>query len=630
MRPLISALLLLIAPSAALAQDGGGFNAHGFNLVPQDGDLRDGLSLYRPGSLGAGEWFAGGLVEYANRPLLFITERAGEEPQTAIALNHLAVLHATGGIALHERARLGLTAPIYFTSTGFDGTQGPTLGDLRADGLFLISMPDEDRLGLGIAGWLDLPTGSTDRYLGRRTVAGGFSAIGTYELDRWTFTGNLGLQLEPTVDFENFKGADTLLTGAGARYLLSERSSLGLEALMRSALTRNEVGNTGSPAEAILSFKHRDPGGAYVTAGLAAPLSQGVGAAAWRIFLGGGFGRMGPVEPRDRDGDGIPDKLDACPDEPETFNDYIDEDGCPDALATLRVVVRYQGQPVEGADLLITGPQGEERAMSTGSPLDRQVVPETLWQVEAKKGACLQGSTRALVNEGIQEAMVDLALLPSAAVRVTVTDASGQPVPNARLLWESENMACLPDPPDFDTLGTARAEIGAGEHRIIVGAPGYRVSEVPFIVERGDELEIEVKLQTTKLRVEKKRIVILDKVQFEFNKATIKPESFELLDEVADVIRRNPQAGRVEVQGHTDNRGRAAYNLELSDRRAKSVRDYLIEHGVAPERLLARGFGLTTPIATNDTEAGRATNRRVEFVLIDQADQQIEEPADAE
>jgi len=71
---------------------------------------------------------------------------------------------------------------------------------------------------------------------------------------------------------------------------------------------------------------------------------------------------------------------------------------------------------------------------------------------------------------------------------------------------------------------------------------------------------------------------------------------------------------RIEIQGHTDNKGSAAYNLKLSDRRAASVRKYLVSHGVLSNRLVSRGYGLTRPIVPNDTEQNRALNRRVQFI----------------
>lgn len=117
--------------------------------------------------------------------------------------------------------------------------------------------------------------------------------------------------------------------------------------------------------------------------------------------------------------------------------------------------------------------------------------------------------------------------------------------------------------------------------------------------------------------IKPERLEILDKVYFEFDKATLLPESFPLLTQVAAVILAHPELKVVRVDGHTDNIGGAAYNKDLSTRRAESVRTFLIQQGVAPERLSFQGFGFERPIATNDTEEGRGENRRVEFLIID-------------
>ena len=120
--------------------------------------------------------------------------------------------------------------------------------------------------------------------------------------------------------------------------------------------------------------------------------------------------------------------------------------------------------------------------------------------------------------------------------------------------------------------------------------------------------------------LERTRIAILDKVFFAFNKATILPESFQLLDDVAAVIAAHPEVGRVQVEGHTDDKGNDAYNLKLSQSRADAVKLYLVNRGIPAERLVAVGFGETRPIETNQTEDGRSANRRVEFNLIDQVE----------
>ena len=124
----------------------------------------------------------------------------------------------------------------------------------------------------------------------------------------------------------------------------------------------------------------------------------------------------------------------------------------------------------------------------------------------------------------------------------------------------------------------------------------------------------------SRVRVTKEKIEILDKVFFETNKATIKPVSYAILNEVALVLVRNPNLRRVRVEGHTDDQGKDAYNLQLSQRRVDSVLAYLVNQGVGADRLEARGFGETQPIADNKTAQGRAENRRVEFRIMESVD----------
>ena len=107
-------------------------------------------------------------------------------------------------------------------------------------------------------------------------------------------------------------------------------------------------------------------------------------------------------------------------------------------------------------------------------------------------------------------------------------------------------------------------------------------------------------------------IVIRQQIFFQHNRAVIRPQSFPILDTVAQVMRDFPDI-TIEVQGHTDSRGNDAYNMRLSQQRADSVRQYLIGQGIAPERLTSRGYGETVPIESNATDEGRALNRRVEF-----------------
>jgi len=112
--------------------------------------------------------------------------------------------------------------------------------------------------------------------------------------------------------------------------------------------------------------------------------------------------------------------------------------------------------------------------------------------------------------------------------------------------------------------------------------------------------------------LETKGEVTLHGVHFDFNQATLRPESGKVLMEAARVLQALPEM-RVEIQGHTCDIGGRAYNLKLSQARAETVKNFLVQQGIAPDRLVPRGYGMDQPVASNDTEEGRAQNRRVVF-----------------
>ncbi|MCK5688339.1 OmpA family protein, partial [Myxococcota bacterium] len=110
---------------------------------------------------------------------------------------------------------------------------------------------------------------------------------------------------------------------------------------------------------------------------------------------------------------------------------------------------------------------------------------------------------------------------------------------------------------------------------------------------------------------------ILDKVYFKSGKATIRSRSFSLLDQVASVLKANLQVTKIQVEGHTDDRGSDTGNLALSQARAQSVLDYLVSKEIDPSRLIAIGYGEARPISSNSTKRGREANRRVRFVVLE-------------
>lgn len=139
-------------------------------------------------------------------------------------------------------------------------------------------------------------------------------------------------------------------------------------------------------------------------------------------------------------------------------------------------------------------------------------------------------------------------------------------------------------------------------------------SEPPPVAEPAPEPE-----PPKRVEVRDNKVVINEKIQFEKASDRIMEVSHDLLNEVAQVIKDNPQIKHIEVQGHASSEGSDKYNLTLSDKRAKSVRKYLVtKGGVGDKVLTAKGYGEKAPIADNETEEGREQNRRVEFVITEQ------------
>ena len=125
----------------------------------------------------------------------------------------------------------------------------------------------------------------------------------------------------------------------------------------------------------------------------------------------------------------------------------------------------------------------------------------------------------------------------------------------------------------------------------------------------------EIKKDLYLVPVEEGQVVRLNNIFFEFGKTELRSESFPELDRVAELMKNNP-AMQIEIGGHTDNVGTEEANQTLSAGRASAVREYLLGKGIAAERISSKGYGELKPAATNDTEEGRAVNRRVEFTIL--------------
>lgn len=158
--------------------------------------------------------------------------------------------------------------------------------------------------------------------------------------------------------------------------------------------------------------------------------------------------------------------------------------------------------------------------------------------------------------------------------------------------------------------GEARFILPPGNYDVVVTMPGYVSQRDKVILSEGIPMAINLPLLRSDAHIR------VSGIRFASGSAVIDPSSYPAIDDAVRLVAVNPDV-RIEIQGHTDSQGSYAGNLSLSQRRAEAVLDYIVRaHNISPLRLEARGYGSSVPIASNDTEEGRAQNRRVELVVI--------------
>lgn len=290
----------------------------------------------------------------------------------------------------------------------------------------------------------------------------------------------------------------------------------------------------------------------------------------------------------DRDGDGIRDKVDLCPDAPEDMDGYEDTDGCP------------EDQDTDGDRI----PDSRDRC-----PND----PEDYDGVEDEDGC--PDLTMDRDGDGIEDSKDQCPDQPED--KDQFEDLNGCPDPDNDKDGVLDVVdKCPLQPEDIDTF---EDEDGCPD-------PDNDKDRIPDVTDKcplepedydGDADEDGCPDIYKSIVVTANRIELKQTVFFKTNSDRIKSVSYGLLNEVAMALRDRPKI-TVRIEGHTDSRGSARYNKKLSSRRAASVRRYLMGQGVASSRMVSEGLGEESPIEDNRTKSGRAANRRVEFHITSQ------------
>lgn len=494
-----------------------GFDAIPFKLTPfRGGAVTEGVSAGLPGALRVSFFFdlAGGIL-----PLRVGAQHVGE------LIPWRLDAHLIGAYQLSRRWEVGADLPLVLAQAdnlsllgelGFPqpGVRSFVPGDLRLFGKVLAL--DAGASPLGVAGVLEvrLPTGDEQSFAGDLGVVLAPRIAVERTVGPVRLVANLGVRLRYHAQFLNLYVGNEYTFGASAAVKLPDWSWFTrTEALLElNASTPTEAPFTFAQADSLktpISFlvgaraRVRGPIGAFVFAGRGLGPS-GYGRESFRIIAGVRYA----LDRADRDGDGIPDDYDQCPDEPEDVDGFQDGDGCPD--------------PDNDNDGI---PDVEDACPNDKGPREMDGCPDT----------------------------------------------DGDEIPD-----HVDRCPTIPGEPQFDGCDEA-----------------------------GPLVELEAD-----------RIRLRGNIRFEVGEARIQKRSFRLLDEIYGILKTNPNVGPVVIEGHTDNRGSRAINVDLSTRRARAVLEYLVKKGIARERLRSFGYGFAQPIADNDTALGRTKNRRVEFRLL--------------
>jgi OmpA-OmpF porin, OOP family len=258
----------------------------------------------------------------------------------------------------------------------------------------------------------------------------------------------------------------------------------------------------------------------------------------------------------------------------------------------------YRGYACVGGAVLVAG------AMLTGCATDRSLALE---------------QARTTYQQAAQDPLI------TAHAPVALQEAHTTLL-QAERVWEEsdderevEHLAYLTE--QRVAIARERAQRHLAEEQ--VKSLGEQRGEVVIEARTREVRQLEEELAALKAKqTERGAVITLGDVLFEVDRADLKPGAYRDLSRLAELLRKSPQR-EVLIEGHTDSTGPEGYNLELSERRASAVRTFLLRQGVAPERIIARGYGESLPIAPNTTAAGRQENRRVEVVILNEGERAL-------
>lgn len=637
------------ASSTAWAQAQTKFQVEHFEPLPSQGINT--LNVGKADVLGHLKPSAGLFFNYMKEPLVIAPVGGSvDDAGGGRLIDNQLKAELLASLGLFDLASIGVAVPVVLYQNGDQLTQlgsnasvsSLVLGDIRLVPKVIVLDPKKEwtkGFGVGILLPLYLPVGD-DLFQSDGTVRiEPRLALSWMHKSGFNVSGNVGFQLlRNDEEARNFKPGNTL------RYALGMEVPVGWDKMrivgsFFGNYGLNDAANIGngnlddvdkdSPMEVDLGAQFYLPANLIANVGAGTGLNDSIGSPRLRVFASINYTPLGEPEDPDRDKDGILNEQDKCPDKPEDKDNFQDDDGCPD--------------PDNDQDTVL---DENDKCPDKKEDLDNY----------ADKDGCPDPDND---NDGILDEKDKCPLKPED--KDNFEDADGCPDPDNdkdgiadkkdlcpnspedKDGFEDEN-GC-PDP-DNDSDGVLDKDDKCPMVPGVISEKGCPIKDQDKDGIPDDKDKCPTKPETfngikdadgcpdgkASAKIEKGRIVILKKVFFATNKDKILKKSFPVLSAVAGILRANPQVTEIRIEGHTDDVGKDADNLDLSKRRAKSVKKFLVDkEKIDGKRLIDEGYGETKPLCKDVSalsktkklkrrnrkkiKACRATNRRVEFLV---------------
>jgi outer membrane protein OmpA-like peptidoglycan-associated protein len=582
--------LLGASPRDAAAAGPPGFDVNRFDPSSSGSDWFANESLDLRGS---GRVAVGLVGDYGYKPFVLYN---GDGSERSVLVRHQLFGHFGVGIVLFDRLRLDASLPVAFFQDGgvgvfngvaYSSNNDTTLGDARvgADLRLVGEYGSPFSLALGVQA--RLPTGDDQAYTGDGSgeVRVGPRAMIAGDVGAFTYAARVAEVYRSsgqTIQGLGTIGSEFQFGAAAGLRVADKHLTIGPEVYGATVTQGDVFAKRTTPVELLVGGHYHAGGGFRLGLGGGPGLTRGVGEPEVRLLASVEWmpdvGKPPPPPPpSDRDGDGVPDMLDACPDVPGVASNDPKQNGCPPPDRDKDGILDANDACPDFA-----GPASDDPAKNGCPDRDKDGILDKVDACPDDPGVPSDDPAKNGCPDKDKDGILDKA--------DACPDDAGPPS-------EDPTKNGCPDKDKdgiIDKLDACPDQAGPAD-------PDPKKNGCPIA------------------RVEAGQIKITQQVKFATGSARILPESDTILNAVKAILVEHPEITRVSVEGHTDNKGARPLNMKLSSNRAASVVAWLVKNGIDKKRLESHGYGPDKPIDTNATDEGRQNNRRVELHILEGA-----------